>query len=125
LSNVNGTAPGAMGAQLLDVALGIPVELASERKEVAISKEELAKFVGVYDLTPSFSLTMAVAGDRLTVQGTGQDALPMIYLGVKDGHPRFFQRQVNAELEFVPDASGAMTGVVLHQGGHDSPGKRR
>jgi len=125
LSNVNGTAPGAMGAQLLDVALGIPVELASERKEVAISKEELAKFVGLYELTPSFSLTMAVAGDRLTVQGTGQDALPVIYLGVKDGHPRFFQTQVNAELEFVPDASGAMTGVVLHQGGHDSPGKRR
>jgi CubicO group peptidase (beta-lactamase class C family) len=125
LSNVNGTAPGAMGAQLLDVALGIPVELASERNEVAISKEELAKFVGVYELAPSFSLTTAVAGDRLTVQGTGQDALPVIYTGVKDGHPRFFQTKANAELEFVPDASGAMTGVVLHQGGHDSPGKRR
>jgi CubicO group peptidase (beta-lactamase class C family) len=125
LSNVNGVAPGSMGGQLLDVALGIPVELASERKAVAISKEELAKFVGVYDLTPNFSLTTAVGADGLTVQGTGQDAHPVIYLGVKDGHPRFFQAQVNAELEFVPDASGAMTAVVLHQGGHDSPGKRR
>jgi hypothetical protein len=125
LSNVNGTAPGAMGSQLLDVALGLPVELASERKAVAISKEELAKFVGVYELTPSFSLTTAVGVDGLTVQGTGQPAVPLIYTGVKDGHPRFFQTKVNAELEFVPDASWAMTGVVLHQGGHDSPGKRR
>jgi len=93
LSNVNGAAPGEMGKQLLDVALGIPVELASERKEVAISKEELAKFAGIYGLTPNFSLTTVVAGDRLTVQGTGQDALPVIYLGVKDGHPRFFRRK--------------------------------
>jgi hypothetical protein len=36
-----------------------------------------------------------------------------------------FQAKANAELEFVPDAGGAMTGVVLHQEGHDSPGKRR
>jgi Beta-lactamase len=37
LSNVNATAPDAMGSQLLDVALGRPAELASERKAVARS----------------------------------------------------------------------------------------
>ena len=124
LGNVNGGAPGAMGDQLLDVVLGKTVELASERKAVSISKEELTKFVGVYDLFPNFSLTVAVAGDGLTVQGTGQPALPVTYEGTKDGHPRFFASVVSAEIEFVPDATGAIGSLILHQGGHDAPGKR-
>jgi CubicO group peptidase (beta-lactamase class C family) len=117
LSNVNGAAPGAMGSQLLDVAMGKPVILASERKPVPIAKEELQKFTGVYDVTPTFALTIAVSGDSLTVQGTKQPALPAIYQGAADGHPRFFIPQVNAEIEFLPDATGAIGSLVLHQGG--------
>ena len=124
LSNVNGSAPPVMSNQLLDVVLGLPVTLASERKAVAISKEELSRFVGVFDLGPMFSLTTAIAGDGLTVQGSGQPALPVIYLGVKDSHPRFFSQQVNAEIEFIPDPGGAISSLVLHQGGQDLPGKR-
>jgi CubicO group peptidase (beta-lactamase class C family) len=124
LSNVNGAAPGVMGSQLLDVVLGKPVVLASERKSVSIEKSALAKFVGVYDLTPAFSLTIAVSDDGLTAQGTGQPAIPILYEGAADGHPRFFSPQVDAEIEFVPDASGAITSLVLHQGGQDVPAKR-
>jgi hypothetical protein len=54
-----------MGEPLFDVVLGKPVVLASEHKAVPIAKEELAKFVGVYDLAPTFSLTVAIAGDSL------------------------------------------------------------
>ena len=124
LSNVNGAAPGVMGNQLLDVVLGKPVTLASERKAVPIAKDELAKFVGVYDLAPTFSITFAVADDGLTAQGTGQPAFPLMFIGIKDGHPRFFTAQVGAEIEFVPDTSGVFTSMVLHQNGHDAPGKR-
>ena len=125
LSNVNGAAPDTMGGQLMDTALGKPVVLASERKAVPITKEELAKFVGVYDLGPTFSLTIVISGDHLTGQGTGQPAIDMMYQGVKDGHPRFFIAQVGAEIEFVPDAEGAMTSLVLHQGGQNISAKKR
>jgi CubicO group peptidase (beta-lactamase class C family) len=124
LANVNGTAPAQMGQQLLDVTLGKPVVLATERKAVPIAKEELAKFVGVYDLTPKFSLTIAQAGDGLTAQGTGQPAIPIMYQGVMDGHPRFFISAVGAEIEFVPDATGAIESLVLHQNGANMPGKK-
>jgi CubicO group peptidase (beta-lactamase class C family) len=124
LSNVNGAAPGAMGSQLVDVAMGKPVILASERKPVPIAKEALQKFTGVYDVTPAFALTIAVSGDSLTVQGTKQPALPAMYQGAADGHPRFFIPQVNAEIEFLPDATGAIESLVLHQGG-DHPAKKR
>ena len=124
LSNVNGAVPGTMGDQLLDVALGKPVTLPSEYQAVPITKEELAKFAGVYDLAPTFAITFAVSGDALTAQGTGQPALPLMYLGVKDGHPHFYAPQVYSEFEFVPDASGRFTSMVLHQGGHEMPGNR-
>jgi CubicO group peptidase (beta-lactamase class C family) len=124
LSNVNGGAPASMGGQLLDVAMGKSVLLASERKAVPITKEELQKFVGVYDLTPDFALTVAVSGDSLTVQGTNQPALPAMYQGAASGHPRFFIPPVNAEIEFLPDATGAVGSLVLHQGG-DHPAKKR
>ena len=102
LGNVNGGAPGEMGEPLFDVVLGKPVVLASEHKAVPIAKEELAKFVGVYDLAPTFSLTVAIAGDSLTVQGTNQSALAVMYQGLKDGHPTFYLPQPNAEIEFGP-----------------------
>jgi CubicO group peptidase (beta-lactamase class C family) len=125
LGNVNGAAPGQMGGQLLDVVLGKPVTLASERKAVPIAKDELAKFVGAYDLEIGISITFAVGTDGLTGQVGGQPAFPLMYQGLKDGHPRFYAANVGAEMEFVPDASGAFTSMVLHQGGQDIPGKRK
>lgn len=125
LSNVNGSAPDAMGPQLMDTVLGRSVVLASERKPVPIAREELAKFAGVYDLSPSFTLTVVNAGDHLTVQGTGQPAANLMYQGVKGGHPDFFIPQVNAEIEFVPDTAGAITSLILHQGGQNIPATKR
>ena len=125
LANVNGAAPGQMGQQLLDVTLGKPVLLATERKAVPIAEEELQKFVGVFALMPNFSLTIAQAQGGLTAQGTGQPALPMMYQGMKDGHPRFFITAVGAEIEFVPDATGAIQSLILHQNGANVPGKKQ
>ena len=124
LSNVNGPAADSMGRQLMNVALGLPVVLASERKPVPIAKEALTKFVGVYELFPNFSLTIAQKGDGLTTQGTGQPAIDMMYEGEKDGHARFFIVPVDAEIEFVPGADGAVKTLVLHQNGHDISGTR-
>ena len=125
LSNVNGSAPDTMAGQLLDTVLGKQVILPNERKAVPIAAKELQKFTGVYDLAPSFALTIAISGSgSLTAQGTGQQALPLMYQGTTDGHPRFFLAEVNAEIEFVPDATGAITSLILHQGG-DHPAKKR
>ena len=124
LSNVNGGAPDSMSQQLMDTMLGKKVVLVSERKAQPMAMEDLKKFAGVYDLAPTFSLTVAVGPDGLTVQGTNQPALPQQYEGLKNGHPFFFSSAVDAEIEFVPDASGAIVSLILHQGGRDMPAKR-
>ncbi|MBW4045174.1 MAG: serine hydrolase [Acidobacteria bacterium] len=124
LSNVNGSAPEAMSSQLLDVVRGKPVILPTERKPVPIAAKDLTKFVGVYDVEPNFALIIAVKGDSLTVQGPGDPATPLMYQGIKDGHARFFVPEANAEIEFIPDAAGTVTSLVLHQSG-DHPAKKR
>lgn len=125
LSNVYGSGAPDMAAQLLDVALGKPVVLASERKPVPIAQSELGKFVGLYDVSAAFSIAIAVNGDTLTAQGNTQGKpMAAMYQGIVDGHPRFYLPKVDAEIEFVTDATGAVNSMVLHQGG-DHPAKKR
>jgi CubicO group peptidase (beta-lactamase class C family) len=124
LSNVFGGAPPAMGNQLVEVALGIPVILASERKAVPIAEKDLAKFVGTYQMSSGMSFTFAASGNTLRVNAGGT-VVPLLYEGVKAGHPRFYVRMVDGEIEFVPDPTGAMTTVLWHQHEGEQSGKRR
>ena len=125
LSNVNGTAPGGMAGKLLGVMLGKTVTLAEEQQAVPIATADLQRFPGVYALAPTFSLTIALGKDGLTAQGSGQEPIALFFKGVVKGNPIFFARVVDAQIEFVPDATGKINAMILHQGGHDAPGKRQ
>ena len=124
LANVIGPAPDPMSRQLIDTVLGRPVTLVSERKAVPISKEDLARFAGVYDLGPTLSLTITVAGDGLTSQVNGRPGADLMYQGIQDGHPRFYMPSLNFEIEFVPTADGSIASLVAHRNWGDMPGKR-
>jgi CubicO group peptidase (beta-lactamase class C family) len=130
------TTPVIMADQLRDVALDRPVTLPRERKPVSTTKEALAKFIGVYDTSPAYSVTISMAGVGLTAQGTHQPPVDIAYLGEKDGHPRFYApvlndprsllpELTNAEIEFVPDSNGSIVSLILHAGGQSIPAKRR
>ena len=125
LANVNGPAPDQMGWNLLDVTLGKTVVLDSERKSMPISIEESARFVGVYDLTPTFAITIAQSGNGLTAQPGEQATLPLIYQGVENGHAHFYVTRIGAEIEFVPDVHGAIQSLILQQHGVNRPAKKR
>lgn len=124
LSNENGGAIDRVSDELMEVALDKPVVLPSERKPVPIAADELKRFEGVYDVTPQFAITIAAGPNGLEASGGGEQKLPLMYQGVVDGHPRFYVAKVDAELEFVPDASGTITSLVLHQNG-SHPAKKR
>jgi hypothetical protein len=51
----------------------------------------------------------------------------MMYQGVKDGHARFFITlgDGGAEFEFVPDPNGSIQSLILHEGGVNTPAKKR
>jgi CubicO group peptidase (beta-lactamase class C family) len=117
LSNVAGPVPGVIGGQLSAIMHGELVTLTTERKEIAVPAATLSKYVGVYSLAPAVTLAIALDGDQLTTQLTGQGKLPIF----AQSETMFFLKVVDAQLEFAADASS----VVLHQGGRSQKGIRQ
>jgi hypothetical protein len=42
-----------------------------------------------------------------------------------ESETRFFLKVVDAQVEFISDASGAVTHLVIHQGGQDTKAMRK
>lgn len=95
--------------------------LRQRREAIALPESKLEEYVGTYQLAPTFELRVFREGERLLVQATGQDAVPVF----AESPDRFFLRIVDAQLTFRRDASGKVDQVTLHQGGRDIPGPRR
>ena len=121
LANLNGPAADQLGSALGRVAHGDTVTLTTERKEVTVPAATLAKYVGAYEMAPQVTMTITLDGERLMAQLTGQGSNPIF----PESETMFFLKVVDAQIEFVKDASGAVTHLVLHQGGQDRRANRR
>jgi CubicO group peptidase (beta-lactamase class C family) len=120
LSNLNGAAPDQITAQLGQIANGGAVVLTSERKEITLPRETLAPLVGTYDLAPQIKIMVTLDGNQLMTQLSGQPKIPLF----ADSETSFFVKVVDAQFTFEKDARGAVTAVVLHQGGRDQRAPR-
>jgi len=91
-----------------------------ERTEAKVDPAVLKSYEGEYELAPGFVLAVTLEGNRLMTQATGQSKVEIF----ASSPTEFFLKVVNAQVTFVKDASGAVTGLVLHQGGRDMPAKK-
>jgi CubicO group peptidase (beta-lactamase class C family) len=87
---------------------------------IEIDSAVLKAYEGEYELAPGFVLAVTLEGNRLMTQATGQGKVEIF----ASSPTEFFLKVVNAQITFVKDASGAVTGLVLHQGGRDMPAKK-
>jgi len=83
--------------------------------------ETLREYVGDYPITPTFVLSVTEKAGTLLVRATGQPRLP-VFASARD---EFFYKIVNARISFQRDASGKVTGLVLHQNGRDMAAKKK
>lgn len=120
LGNLNGGAPGDIAGKLAAVTHGEKVVLQSERKEITVPHEVLAKYVGNYELRPGIFIVMSLDGDHLFTQLTGQPKFEVFAESEKD----FFLKVVDAQLTFEMDSQGKVSDLVLHQNGRDQTAKR-
>jgi CubicO group peptidase (beta-lactamase class C family) len=121
LGNLNGNAPDQIAAQLAATIHGEKVTLSSERKEITLPPDVLANYVGTYELAPAVDLQIMLEGNHLETQLTGQPKFSIF----AETPTLFFLKVVDAQLEFAKDASGKVTQVTLHQGGHDVACKKK
>ncbi|HLZ45079.1 MAG TPA: serine hydrolase [Gemmatimonadales bacterium] len=112
LSNVNSSVDD-LGFHLLDETVPLlppPVR----RTEVALDSLVLARYVGEYELAPTFHITVTRQGAHLFLQATAQPKFPIF----AESDSTFFLKVVDAQLTFRRD------GLVLHQNGQHIPGRK-
>ena len=90
------------------------------RKEIAVNPSLLDSYVGGYQLAPTVTMVVTRDGEQLFIQLTGQSRLPVY----PESETDFFYKVVDAQVTFVKDPAGQVTGLILHQGGRDTPGKK-
>jgi CubicO group peptidase (beta-lactamase class C family) len=91
-----------------------------DHKEVTIDPKLLDRYVGRYQLAPTFSITITREGDRLFAQATGQGKLDLFAEGEHD----FFLKAVDAQMTFEVSGTGPASALVLHQNGRDQRAAR-
>jgi D-alanyl-D-alanine carboxypeptidase len=90
------------------------------RKVAAVDPKLYDRLAGDYELAPDFIITILRRGDTLISQATGQPEVELF----PESETRFFLKVVDAQVDFITDASGRVTGLLLHQGGQDLPAKK-
>jgi hypothetical protein len=87
---------------------------------VELPESALAPYVGVYRVVPGLDLYVTMQNGELFIRSTGGDTVRLWPESSTD----FFVNEVNAQLTFTRDSSGAVVGLVWHQLGRDRPAAR-
>jgi hypothetical protein len=92
-----------------------------QRTAMELPATALSPFAGVYQLATGLELYVTIRDGALYVRtNAGGDAVRLWPESAVD----FFVREIDAQVTFTRDATGAVTGLVLHQFGRDRPGTR-
>ena len=122
LTNSGGAPAGELVKQVIRAALGVPLD--RQPAVVPLASAEFARYTGVYSLPlpdGARDFTVAVEGDHLTGQLTGQSAVPLLPFG-----NHVFGAAFDPNLRLVFTVNGARaSAVTLHQGGGSFQGMRK
>jgi len=94
--------------------------LPTGRKEIALDPALYDQYAGEYELAPGFSIVVTKEDNKLMIQATGQQKAEIF----PESDTKFFPKVVDAQIEFVKDSSGKVTGLILYQGGQKLQAKK-
>jgi D-alanyl-D-alanine-carboxypeptidase/D-alanyl-D-alanine-endopeptidase len=118
LSNTStGAGVDDIGRHLLEPSSPL---LPAPRAEITVAPEVLDRYVGRYELPSGLVIAITREGRQLYGQATNQPKLALF----AEKENAFFLKDLDAQFTFETDAAGRTTGLVLHQAGRQTPGKR-
>jgi CubicO group peptidase (beta-lactamase class C family) len=85
-----------------------------------MAPSEFGSLTGTYEISPGLLMSVTQQGAALFAQIANQAALELVPIG----RTRFRYLQVEAEVEFTRDGSGATTGLTIYQSGETTPARR-
>ena len=114
----------------LHILIGLPVSPTppvqpppAKRTEITLPAAELDKFVGRYDFGNTAVVAITRDGGTLRAQREGISGAPALQI-FPEAPLVFFWKDLDAQIRFTTDASGAVTGAELTQSGQSLTGKR-
>lgn len=109
-----------LAEDIIRMCAGAPVEPRTFDKPVLVAKEIMQRYIGKYELIPSFVLTVSVEDEKLMVGATGQQTFQVF----ARSDTEWFYKVVQATLTFEVDEDGNCQSVELFQNGVRQKGKR-
>ena len=92
-----------------------------QRTAIALPVSALSAFVGVYELAPGTELVVTMGDEALIARSTAGGQPVRLW---PESPVNFFVKEVDAQITFTRDQSGAVTGLVLHQYGRHRPANK-
>jgi hypothetical protein len=89
------------------------------RVAIVLPRATLAGYVGRYRFAPDFELQVIIEGESLVARASTGNGPATLWA---ESPTEFFVKEVDAQVTFIRDAKGAVTGLVLHQYGRDRAG---
>jgi CubicO group peptidase (beta-lactamase class C family) len=120
LDNTSGASLAKIANSLAAIVLNEPYEVPSPKKEIKVDEAIMQQYVGTYQLMPTFSIVVSVRDKRLFAQATNQEEFEVF----AETENRFFLKVTEASLEFLKDAAGNVSEVILSQNGRQIKGKK-
>lgn len=92
-----------------------------QRTPIDLPASALSAYVGVYQLAFGPQLDVTMQGPELFVRSSNGGAAVRLW---PESEASFFVKEVDAQIRFVRDANGTVSGLVLYQYGRDRPASR-
>jgi CubicO group peptidase (beta-lactamase class C family) len=118
--NSSSNALSNISKSLAAIILNQSYDIPATKKEIAVDPAILKQYVGEYQLAPGFTITISLDENGLKGQATGQPAFDLY----AEKENLFFLKVVDARVEFVKDANGNVTELILYQNGQQPHGKK-
>jgi CubicO group peptidase (beta-lactamase class C family) len=92
----------------------------AQKTAIALDPKTYDAYLGDYELAPGFIITIVKRDGKLLSLVAGQPDVELF----PESETKFFLKVVEAQVEFVRDASGKVTGLRLTQGGRTMPARK-
>jgi CubicO group peptidase (beta-lactamase class C family) len=120
LSNVQSAPAGQIAGSSAAIVFGAAVEIPKEHKEIAVDPKVLDKYTGEYQIGTNIVIAITLENGKLMGQLGGQGKFSLL----PESETEFFSKDVNAQIVFVKDPKGQVTGFTLKQGGVNTPAQK-
>lgn len=120
LSNLDSTPTSRLARELAAIIFNVPHKPGKERTAINLNPKVYDAYVGRYELSRNFIITITKEDDRLMGKVTGRPKIELFPASATE----FFVKGLDAQIIFVRDRSGIITHAILHLNGHEAQVKK-